>query len=198
MPSEHAPEEILSSVVALGRAMFGAAACSLALLEPDEESLVFRAADGAGAGEVVGLRLPVSRGIAGWVVSSGQPIVVHEVRADPRFARDVAESTGYVPTSIMAMPLETPRALLGVIEVLDRTHADGRDDLELLALLAAQAARAVELIRDTDRTTARPPDLPEMLTVLNDLGAAEQEAAAALLAGFVNYLERRGGSTGLV
>ncbi|WP_433802919.1 GAF domain-containing protein [Actinomycetospora sp. CA-084318] len=197
MPVE-APDEILSSIVALGRAVFGAAACSLALLEPDEEHLVFHAAAGAGAHEVRGLRLPVDRGIAGWVVSSGQPIVVHEVRADPRFARDVAESTGYVPTSIMAMPLETSRDLLGVIEVLDRAPVEGRDDLGLLALLATQAARAVELLRGADQASARSPELPEVLAVLHRLGAEEQQAAATLLAGFVTYLERRGGPSGLV
>ena len=190
------PPELLQAVVDLGRGVFGAAACSVAVLEPDEEHLVFRAASGAGAGEVIGLRLPVNRGIAGWAVSSGQPIVIGDVRADPRFARDVAESTGYVPRSILAAPLETPRAVVGVVEVLDRTPVPGRDDLALLGLLAAQAALAVETTQD-----AAPAAHDPLAAVVDDLavfGVVEQQAAAGLLREFVTYLRRRGGPTRLV
>jgi GAF domain-containing protein len=188
---------LLQSVVDLGRGMFGAAACSVAVLEPDEEHLVFRAASGAGAAEVVGLRLPVNRGIAGWTVSSGQPIVIGDVRADPRFARDVAESTGYVPRSILAAPLENSRALVGVVEVLDRTPADGRDDLALLGLLATQAALAVEATTQ-DAAPALDGRLATVVADLAALGSGEQQAAAGLLREFVTYLRRRGGPAGLV
>ena len=92
------------------------------------------------------LRIPASQGIAGWVVMSGQAIAVDDVGADPRFAATVAETTGYVPRSILAMPLQTDRRVLGVIEVLDRTDrsAAGLGDMELLALFAGQAALVIE------------------------------------------------------
>jgi GAF domain-containing protein len=77
---------------------------------------------------------------------SGQSVAVAEPGRDPRFARDVAESTGYVPSSILAAPVATERQILGVMAVLDRDAdrpgADG--DLELLGLFAAQAALAIE------------------------------------------------------
>ena len=95
----------LTPSVAAVRALFGAAACSCALVDPDGATLTFVAADGAGAAEIVGVELPVGRGIAGWAVMSGQPIAVRDVRADPRFARDVAESTHYVPECILAAPM---------------------------------------------------------------------------------------------
>ena len=98
---------------------------------------------------MVGQRVPVDRGIAGWVVSSGQPVAVTDVTRDPRFAADVAEATGYVPRSVLAMPLQTEREMLGVIELLDQ-RADapaGRRDMELLGLFAGQAALAIEASR---------------------------------------------------
>jgi hypothetical protein len=73
--------QTVQSVTDLGRRMFGVAACSLALLEPDDEHLRFSATSGEGVAAVVGLRLPVSRGIAGWVVSSGQSIAIDDVAA---------------------------------------------------------------------------------------------------------------------
>lgn len=189
-------DALLASITDLGRRLFGAAACSLAVLEDDQEHLRFRAATGEGAAEVVGLRLPVSKGIAGWVVSSGQPIAVHDVRADPRFAVDVAESTGYVPRAILAAPLTAAGEALGVIEVLDATAGEGRDDLELLALLAVQGALALELAAGAQ--DAVPADPPAVFAEAARLGAAEQRAAAALLTDFMAYLGRRGGPAGLV
>jgi GAF domain-containing protein len=141
--------ELLRSITSAARELFDAAACSLALLDEAQETLTFHVASGAGAEAVVGQRVPVDRGIAGWVVSSGQPVAVADVARDPRFAADVAETTGYVPRSVLAMPLQTERELLGVIELLDQ-RADapaGRRDMELLGLFAGQAALAIETSR---------------------------------------------------
>ena len=106
---------------ALGRSvrgrtrLFAAAACSVALVDEDGETLRFVASDGAGAEEIVGVTIPVVAGIAGWAAMSGQPIAVRDVQTDARFARDVAESTNYVPSAILAAPMMT---------------ADGRGDRE--------------------------------------------------------------------
>jgi GAF domain-containing protein len=144
VPAGH--HELLRSITSAAKDLFNAAACSLALLDEAQENLVFEVASGAGAEDVVGMRVPVNRGIAGWVVTSGQPIAIADVRRDPRFASEVAESTGYVPRSIVAMPLQTEREMLGAIEVLDRAGGgrDDRRDMQLLGVFAEQASLAIE------------------------------------------------------
>jgi GAF domain-containing protein len=138
--------ELLRSITDAAKSLFEAAACSLALLDNNDTELVYYVASGAGAEDVVGMRMPSGQGIAGWVVMSGQPIAIEDVRQDPRFAKAFAEDTGYVPTSILAMPLETERKMLGVITVLDRRSdgSEGAHDMELLSLFARQAALAIE------------------------------------------------------
>ena len=142
-------EEFLQAIVETARLVFDAAACSIALFDEGDEELVFRGAAGLGAEATVGIRIPADRGIAGWALMSGQSIAVDDVRQDPRFAADIAESTGYVPNAIMAMPLESERQTFGVIEVLDRRRGGGEgvDDMEVLALFARQATLAVESSR---------------------------------------------------
>ena len=142
-------EEFLQAIVETARLVFDAAACSIALFDEGAEELVFRVAAGLGAEATVGIRIPADRGIAGWALMSGQSIAVDDVRQDPRFAADIAESTGYVPNAIMAMPLESERQTFGVIEVLDRRRGGGEgvDDMEVLALFARQATLAVESSR---------------------------------------------------
>jgi GAF domain-containing protein len=138
-------DELLLSITDAARELFGAAACSLALLDDSESELVFHVASGAGAADVIGKRTPLAQGIGGWVVMSGQAIAIEDVRQDPRFASDFAAQTGYVPHSILAMPLETERRVLGVIEVLDRRADAGHGrDMELLSVFARQAALAIE------------------------------------------------------
>lgn len=138
-------DELLRSLTETARRLFGAAACSLALLSGDESELVYTVAAGEGADDVTGMRISSSQGIAGWVVQSGQPIAVSDLINDPRFARDTAERTGYVPQAILAVPVQTPQRMLGVISLLDRDsrRPGAEQDMALLSLFADQAALAL-------------------------------------------------------
>jgi GAF domain-containing protein len=136
-----AAQALLQSVVSTGRAVFGAAACSIALLDGGGEHLVFRVADGEGADAIVGVAVPASSGIAGWSLVSGQSLAVGDVAGDVRFAADTAKRTGYVPTMILAAPLIADGDAIGVIEVLDPgSMAEGERGLDVLGRFADLAA----------------------------------------------------------
>src|SRR3954465_14695281 len=124
------------------RRLFAAAACSVALVDDEGETLQFVASDGAGAEAIVGVSIPVSRGIAGWAAMSGQPIAVRDVQQDARFARDVAESTHYVPNAIYAAPmLDAAGEVLGVASVLDPVVDETSDwTLHVLGTIAGLMA----------------------------------------------------------
>lgn len=136
----------LRPAVAAVRALYDAAACSVALVGEEGATLTYVAADGAGAEEILGVELPVSRGIAGWTVMSGQPIAVRDVATDARFARDVAESTHYVPTSILAAPLfDEEGEAAGVLSLLDPQVDQPADwALAVLGTLAALVGLVVQ------------------------------------------------------
>jgi GAF domain-containing protein len=162
----------LQDVVDEAREAFGAAACSLAVHDEDEGELVYRAASGAGADAIVGVRLPVTRGIAGWVAVSGQPLAVSDPAADRRFAQDVAESTAYVPQTLLAAPLLGPEGVLGVLSVLDRDpeRPDAARDLHLAASFAARGAALL-----TDPALRRPPELRALAELLRRSEPAERD-----------------------
>lgn len=144
---------LLTAITETARQLFGAQACSLALLSDDDTELVYTTATGAGADTVVGMRMPSGRGLAGWVAASGQPVAINDLRTDPRWASDVAEGTGYVPRALLAVPVQSPQRLIGVLTVLDRDAArPGADrDIQLLSLFADLAALAVEAVRAFER-----------------------------------------------
>jgi GAF domain-containing protein len=145
---------VLRSIVDATVVLFDAEAASIALYDAAADRLVFRVAAGAQGQGVVGVSIAPHEGVAGYVFSTGQPIAIVDVAADPRFGASTAEQTGYVPRSILAVPLLDDEASLGVLEILDRRSAEGFGlrDVELAGVFARQATvaiRATRLERDT-------------------------------------------------
>jgi GAF domain-containing protein len=139
---------LLQSIVDVARAIFGAEAASIFLLDEDNDQLVFEAVSGRGEGELLGARFPSSTGIAGFALVTRQPLVVDDLEADPRFSQDRARATGYVPSSIVASPLLHDERALGVLSVLDRApdRPFGLAELELLSRFSTQAAIGLDLL----------------------------------------------------
>lgn len=142
--------ELMQSVVDVARAIFGAAASSVFLFDEDTNELIFQSVSGQGERSLVGRRFPASSGIAGWVVQSGEPMVVKDLSHNAAFDRGLAESTEYVPDALMAAPLIYGDRMLGVLEVLDPApqSRSSLNELDLLALFARQAAAALRVVVD--------------------------------------------------
>lgn len=164
---------LLQSLVETARAIFKAKAASIFLLDEDTDELVFEAVAGEGSDTLVGRRLPSSTGIAGWVLTSRQPISIDDVTADPRFAKDAAESTGYVPKGLMAAPLLYDERALGVLSVLDRPKSEKFTlaEMELLGYFANQAAVALELLLAARRAHSALGESETELGVVAQLAA---------------------------
>jgi GAF domain-containing protein len=148
LPSEERFGELLRSIVEVARAIFHARGSSIFLFDEETDELVFAAVANPDEQSLLGMRIPSSTGIAGWVLSSRTPIVIEDLTNDPRFARDVAEKTGYVPKGLMAVPLLHEERALGVLQVLDRPSNSrfSLQEMELLGLFATQAAVALDLL----------------------------------------------------
>jgi GAF domain-containing protein len=156
LPSEESHRALLQSIVDVARAIFGAKASSIFLLDAEADELVFEAVSGEGEGDLIGMRIPSGTGIAGWVLVTGQPIVIDDLSQDPRHARQTAESTGYVPKSLMAVPLVNGETSLGVLQVLDRStdRAFSLGEIDLLILFAHQASIGLDLLQTARRVRA--------------------------------------------
>jgi GAF domain-containing protein len=147
--SEEQFRGLLQSIVDVARAIFRAKASSILLLDEATDELVFEAAADESSEALIGMRFPSSKGIAGFVLVSRQPLVIEDVLADPRFSKETAESTGFVPKGLMAVPLLHEERALGVLEVLDRPQDTKFTlaEMQLLGLFANQAAIALDLLQ---------------------------------------------------
>jgi len=186
--ADDAYRALLRSIVEVARAIFSAQRASIFLLDEEADELVWEALAGESEQGLVGSRIPSSTGIAGWTLVSRQPLVIEDLTGDPRFARDVAEETGYVPKGIMSVPLLAEERALGVLQVLDRPQRPGfsLEEMELLGLFANQAAIALDLLQRSRRAQAAlagTGDVAVVARLAAALDAREDKAAAlALLA----------------
>jgi GAF domain-containing protein len=182
--AEESYRSLLQSTVEVARAIFKAKAASVFLLDEEADELVFEAVAGEGAGDLVGKRFPSSTGVAGWVLTTRQPLVVDDLTSDTRFSLEAAASTGYVPRGLMAVPLLVEERALGVLEVLDRP-ADSTftlAEMNVLGLFANQAAVALDLLQRGRRAQAAlegDGELGALARIASTLEDADDESRAA-------------------
>ncbi|HEX6524705.1 MAG TPA: adenylate/guanylate cyclase domain-containing protein [Streptosporangiaceae bacterium] len=181
---------LLAAVVNVARELFGAAAASVFLLDTGSGELVFEAVSGVGEDHLLGDRFPAARGIAGWVLTAQEPVVISDLAENPVFARDIAEVTGYVPSSLMAAPLLCEEDAIGVMEVLDPAPStvSPLETAQLLALFAGLAAVALNVLRRNriaylmlTGDGAERSELVQVARLLDQLGADQRAAGVNLL-----------------
>jgi GAF domain-containing protein len=199
MAAEGEQRALLTSIVTVARSIFHAKAASVFLYDDEADELVFEAISGEGEQSLIGTRMPSGTGIAGWVLTTRQPLVINDTSKDSRFARDAAERTGYVPQSLMCAPLLHGDRALGVINVLDRPLRPGfaLEEIDLLGQFAHQAALALvqlQRARRVRRVLAGESDEVQAVAQLAEaLARATPDAAAAdrvaLLLALTNVLQ---------
>ncbi|MGH2802933.1 MAG: protein kinase domain-containing protein [Thermoleophilaceae bacterium] len=145
-----APRSLMEAVVRTAAGVFEAAASSISLTDATTGELVYQSAWGAGAREIVGVRLPPGTGISGAVVGSSQGQAVRDCRSDPRFAAQIAAGTGYVPYTMLVVPLLRGGQAIGALSLLDRRDGGfyGSDDMERAQMFAELAVTALDVQPD--------------------------------------------------
>ena len=121
-------------------------AAALLLLDPAGRELVFRASRTIQSGLIDGMRLPVNRGIAGWVARHRQAVRLDDVASDPRHFAGVGAQTGLAPRTMICVPMISKDTLRGVIQILNKVDGSTftEAELSLAQTLADHAAIAIE------------------------------------------------------
>ena len=128
-----------------------AEASSIFLLENENRELVCR--ECAGPVDILGLRLPASKGIVGKAVSSKICQMVRDVSRDRNFAHHVDEETGFITRSILCVPLLISSDCIGALELINKRSGNGLfadQDKHFATVLASAAALAIHNARMAD------------------------------------------------
>jgi GAF domain-containing protein len=200
LASDESQTALLRSIVDVAAAIFAARAASIMLLDEETGELVFEAVSGEGSDALVGSRFPANQGMAGWVATAAQPLILDDIAGDPRFSQEVAESTGYVPRALMAVPLIGEEDVIGVLSVLDRSDQGTFElaQMELLELFARQAAIALRIVKSARAAhgalsgTGDVASVARLAAALEALEGERREAAVRLLSALEVLLAESG------
>jgi GAF domain-containing protein len=147
---------LLDDLLASALAVLGASDGSLLLLDDETGELVFAVVRGEARNRLTGYRLPPGKGIAGWVADERLPLVVRDVRNDPRFYPQVDETMGFHTQSLACVPLIEGERVVGVIEAINKFsdrefNAEDNDLLMVLAQLASVVISRAESFTEQPR-----------------------------------------------
>jgi PAS domain S-box-containing protein len=138
-------QQVLRMVIDQVRRLLDAEGASVLLRDPTGDELIFNAVTGPGADQLVGKRVPITRGVAGWVMRQREPVIVTDTQHDPRFYGGSDAASGVTTRSLIAVPLRFKASVWGVAEAINkRTGIFDEHDLGLLEALASSAAIAIE------------------------------------------------------
>jgi signal transduction histidine kinase len=141
-------KDLLHQIVDLAAELLDSEWASILLLDEPSGELRFVMSNHL-TDQLVNIPVPLDHSIAGSVFSSGEPVVVADPHADPRYYREVERQLGFEGRSLLAVPLQFKDLRIGVLEAQSKRSGEtfNEEDMALLVALAAQATIAIENAR---------------------------------------------------
>jgi len=137
-------DDLLEKIVLAAAHLTDTEAASIMLMSRDGTLRFEASVDSAGV-SLDSIEVPLEGSIAGWVVRNGQPLVIEDVRNEPRWSSTVDDSTAFQTRNLLAVPMHSRDKVFGCLEAHDADFSE--DDVDTLNTLAAQATVAIENAR---------------------------------------------------
>jgi diguanylate cyclase (GGDEF)-like protein len=155
-------EEILGAIMDKMAQFFGPERWSMLMVDDKSNELYYAIAVGENAESLRGLRVPMGEGVAGWVASTGNPLVVPDVALDPHWSAFASKHPDLKIKSIACVPVRSGNKTLGVIQLLNsKLDLLSEYSISFLRILCDYAAIAIQ--------NARSMTLIQELTITDDV-----------------------------
>lgn len=163
-------DEVLQALVEMTTTELNAERGSLFLNDPDTNELYSRVAQGNIQREI---RILNTSGIAGYVYTAGEALIIADAYADDRFNRSIDEQTGFTTRNILCVPIKTVKGeIIGVAQTLNkRSGKFTRHDLNLLEAMTSQGTLALQSAQFIERMQAIRRQEMEFIDVVSEVTA---------------------------
>ena len=149
-------DELLETVIDGTRDALHADVSSLYLLDRDGAYLTLAATNGLDRYQIGRARVPFGEGVTGRVAATQQPLVIADVKADPRFLWVRGIDQRRFVASMLSVPLSWHDQTVGVLNVqTERAREFSRSDVDQLGAVADLLAGIVEKGRQQSEAEAR-------------------------------------------
>ncbi|HUP43904.1 MAG TPA: GAF domain-containing SpoIIE family protein phosphatase [Thermoanaerobaculia bacterium] len=137
------PGALLESILSVARNELGVERGTLYFVDQKKGEIWSKIADGL---HVTEIRLPIGKGLAGTVAETGEPVILYDAYADPRFDPSQDQRSGFRTRSMLCVPIRNrEQRIVGVLQLLNKKNGSfGAHDLEFLAAISEHMAIAME------------------------------------------------------
>lgn len=195
----------IENLLRISAAQMNSEEASVLIRDGNEGDLRFLSAIGEVADQLLNLKIPAGKGIAGFVMSSGQPMAVADVGEEQTFYAEVDKKTGYSTQTILATPLRFNGEVIGVLEYINRRGAPpyepfSPDEMDKAALCAEAVASLVnayesaKILRDLSEKLLvdKDSDYKQVREWLEDLRDSSEHREMMDLAVLLREVSARG------
>lgn len=164
-------EKVLDNAMKCAEEFINAEASTIYEKDEEKKDLFIRLARGEKKDPMKNIRVKIGDGIAGYVVETGIPMVINDIKKEKRFNNRFDQLTGFKTRNLICVPLVLHEKAIGALQVLNKkTGEDFNEyDMEILNSLSMQIAVAIENARLYERLEQK------FELTAQDLKAAEEK-----------------------
>jgi sigma-B regulation protein RsbU (phosphoserine phosphatase) len=139
-------DEVLRLVLQEMRALSGAEIASIFLINKKDQVLEFAATTDAQAELLKNIRVPLGKGISGYVAQTGEYVNQSDIKTDARYYKEVDVTRGGETKSYLCVPLKLRGEIKGTVQLMNKAggHPFTDADVRLMLNFSTQAAMAIE------------------------------------------------------
>ncbi|MDZ7964740.1 MAG: GAF domain-containing protein [Nostoc sp. DedSLP03] len=163
-------EATLQIVMEQARILMQADRSTLFLYRKELNELWTKVAAAADGTNLIEIRIPANRGIAGYVASTGEALNISDAYKDPRFDPTTDKKTGYITRNILCLPVfNSANELIGVTQLINKQQSSfTASDEEFMRAFNNQAGIALENARLFENVLLEKQYQKDILQSLSD------------------------------
>ena len=168
------------------------------LLDEENRELFFIGAaydDMATQKRVKEIRFPMDKLIAGQVIKTGKPMIIHDTLTDPTIHRERDKIMGYQTRNLLLVPLKSRDRIIGVLCAINKKKGSyDQGNVELLSLVAGTVELSIENARFSEEVKKAYREVSSLNRakdkVINHL-SHELKTPVSVLSGSLSILARK-------
>jgi len=167
---------------------------SILLFEEETQQLYFAAAKSKKREELIRIRVPIERSVAGWVYNQNLPLKFPDEQIDPLIFRTVEQDIDKNTRNLLALPITYGDETLGTLEVINKIDQQdyNQEDQSILDNLASYAGTTIKLHKlnkNEDHVTQEREELSKLKSDFIALASHELRTPLGLVLGHATYLK---------
>ncbi len=185
-------KDLLSLIIRTAAEILDCEAASLLLYDKKKDALFFAASTGEDANKLEKIPVPLKDSLAGTIFMTNEPLVINQLKDEPRHNKKISASVGFKPRTLLGVPLQIQERTIGVLEALNKKgEGFSESDIITLSVIASHAAVAInnaQLVQALEKAYDDVKKADELKSTFLSLASHELRTPLGIIIGYATFL----------